>query len=156
MTPPYLPRYYAKIDGLEKRMDKIHFTVIIISVKARIRLIRSFDQVPTHQGWPGLVPHCAPSSFLRSFRSRFHRFRLMALLPRNASSVRARLDIRRQYYLYVFPRCSAHSPHQHGGDYGKIFHHPLAFHVGFGAMRHPISLLRHRDHQRYSLLHNAG
>ena len=49
MTPPYLPRYYAKIDGLEKRMDKIHFTGIIISVKARIRLIRSFDQVPTHQ-----------------------------------------------------------------------------------------------------------
>ena len=49
MTPPYLPRYYAKIDGLEKYMDKIHFTGIIISVKARIRLIRSFDQVPTHQ-----------------------------------------------------------------------------------------------------------
>lgn len=30
-------------------MDKILFTGRIISVKARIRLIRSFDQVPTHQ-----------------------------------------------------------------------------------------------------------
>lgn len=30
-------------------MDKIAFTGTIVSVKARIRLIRSFDQVPTHQ-----------------------------------------------------------------------------------------------------------
>lgn len=30
-------------------MDKILFTGRIVSVKARIRLIRSFDQVPTHQ-----------------------------------------------------------------------------------------------------------
>ena len=49
MTPPHLPRYYAKTDVLEKHMDKIHFTGTIVSVKARIRLIRSFDQVPTHQ-----------------------------------------------------------------------------------------------------------
>lgn len=30
-------------------MDKIDFTGTIVSVKARIRLIRSFDQIPTHQ-----------------------------------------------------------------------------------------------------------
>ena len=30
-------------------MNKINFTGTIVSVKARIRLIRSFDQVPTHQ-----------------------------------------------------------------------------------------------------------
>jgi hypothetical protein len=30
-------------------MNKIAFTGTIISVKARIRLIRSFDQIPTHQ-----------------------------------------------------------------------------------------------------------
>jgi hypothetical protein len=34
---------------LERPMDKILFTGRIVSVKARIRLIRSFDQVPTHQ-----------------------------------------------------------------------------------------------------------
>jgi len=30
-------------------MDKVPFTGTIISVKARIRLLRSFDQIPTHQ-----------------------------------------------------------------------------------------------------------
>lgn len=30
-------------------MNKIQFTGTVVSVKARIRLIRSFDQVPTHQ-----------------------------------------------------------------------------------------------------------
>ena len=30
-------------------MDKIDFAGTIVSVKARIRLIRSFDQIPTHQ-----------------------------------------------------------------------------------------------------------
>jgi len=30
-------------------MDKIDFTGTIVSVKARLRLIRSFDQIPTHQ-----------------------------------------------------------------------------------------------------------
>jgi hypothetical protein len=49
MTLPHLPRYYAKTAALERSMDKIQFTGKIISVKARIRLIRSFDQVPTHQ-----------------------------------------------------------------------------------------------------------
>lgn len=30
-------------------MKKIGFTGIVVSVKARIRLIRSFDQIPTHR-----------------------------------------------------------------------------------------------------------
>lgn len=49
MTLPHRPRYYTKTAVLERPMDKILFTGRIISVKARIRLIRSFDQVPTHQ-----------------------------------------------------------------------------------------------------------
>ena len=49
MTLPLLPRYHTNTAALEKPMDKIKFTGKIISVKARIRLIRSFDQVPTHQ-----------------------------------------------------------------------------------------------------------
>ncbi len=49
MTLPLLPRYYTKTAVLERPMDKIPFTGRIISVKARIRLIRSFDQIPTHQ-----------------------------------------------------------------------------------------------------------
>src|SRR6267143_5606560 len=49
MTLPHRPRYYTKTAMLERPMDKILFTGRIISVKARIRLIRSFDQVPTHQ-----------------------------------------------------------------------------------------------------------
>ena len=49
MTLPLLPRYYTKTAVLERPMDKILFTGRIISVKARIRLIRSFDEIPTHQ-----------------------------------------------------------------------------------------------------------
>src|SRR6266850_7496505 len=49
MTLPLLPRYYTKTAVLERSMDKILFTGRIISVKARIRLIRSFDEIPTHQ-----------------------------------------------------------------------------------------------------------
>lgn len=49
MTLPLLPRYYTKTAVLERPMDKIQFTGKIISVKARIRLIRSFDEIPTHQ-----------------------------------------------------------------------------------------------------------
>ena len=49
MTLPNLPRYHTKTDVLGRRMDKIQFTGKIISVKARIRLIRSFDEIPTHQ-----------------------------------------------------------------------------------------------------------
>jgi len=49
MTLSLLPRYYMKTAVLERLMDKIPFTGRIISVKARIRLIRSFDQIPTHQ-----------------------------------------------------------------------------------------------------------
>jgi hypothetical protein len=49
MTLLNLPRYYMKPAILERPMDKILFTGRIVSVKARIRLIRSFDQVPTHQ-----------------------------------------------------------------------------------------------------------
>lgn len=49
MTLPLLPRYYTKTAVLERPMDKILFTGRIIRVKARIRLIRSFDQIPTHQ-----------------------------------------------------------------------------------------------------------
>lgn len=41
--------YHMSDDGLESRMDKIAFTGRIVGVKARIRLIRSFDQIPTHQ-----------------------------------------------------------------------------------------------------------
>lgn len=36
-------------DSIKRRMDKIDFTGTIVSIKARIRLIRSFDQIPTHQ-----------------------------------------------------------------------------------------------------------
>src|ERR1700704_2874467 len=49
MTLPLFPRYYTKTAVLERPMDKILFTGRIISVKARIRLIRSFDEIPTHQ-----------------------------------------------------------------------------------------------------------
>jgi hypothetical protein len=49
MTLPHRPRYYTKTAVLERPMDKILFTGRIISVKARIRLIRSFDEIPTHQ-----------------------------------------------------------------------------------------------------------
>jgi len=49
MTLPLLPRCYTKTTVLERPMDKILFTGRIISVKARIRLIRSFDQIPTYQ-----------------------------------------------------------------------------------------------------------
>ena len=49
MTLPLLPRYYTKTVVLERPMNKILFTGRIISVKARIRLIRSFDEIPTHQ-----------------------------------------------------------------------------------------------------------
>lgn len=49
MTLPHLPRYDAGTGVLEIRMTKIAFTGRIVSVKARIRLIRSFDQIPTHQ-----------------------------------------------------------------------------------------------------------
>src|SRR2546426_11656146 len=49
MTLPLLPRYYTRTDVLGRRMNKIAFAGTIVSVKARIRLIRSFDQVPTHQ-----------------------------------------------------------------------------------------------------------
>ena len=49
MTLPLLPRYHTRTDVLGRRMNKIAFTGTIVSVKARIRLIRSFDQVPTHQ-----------------------------------------------------------------------------------------------------------
>ena len=44
-----LAEVICRTDVLKKHMDKIHFTGTIVSVKARIRLIRSFDQVPTHQ-----------------------------------------------------------------------------------------------------------
>src|SRR5437899_8005755 len=49
MTLPLLSRYYTKTAVLERPTDKILFTGRIISVKPRIRLIRSFDQIPTHQ-----------------------------------------------------------------------------------------------------------
>ena len=48
MTLPLLPRYHTKTAVLGRFMNKIAFTGTIVSVKARIRLIRSFDQVPTH------------------------------------------------------------------------------------------------------------
>ena len=48
MTLPLLPRYHTKTAVLGRCMNKIAFTGTIVSVKARIRLIRSFDQVPTH------------------------------------------------------------------------------------------------------------
>ncbi len=31
------------------RVDKVHFQGAVTSVKARIRLLRSFDQIPSHQ-----------------------------------------------------------------------------------------------------------
>lgn len=49
MTLLNLSRYYMKPAIVERPMDKILFTGRIVSVKACIRLIRLFDQVPTHQ-----------------------------------------------------------------------------------------------------------
>jgi hypothetical protein len=49
MTLPCRPRHFAKTAAIERSMDKILFTGRIVSVKARIRLIRSFDEIPTPQ-----------------------------------------------------------------------------------------------------------
>jgi hypothetical protein len=50
-------------------MDKIHFTGTIVSVKARIRLIRSFDQVPTHlyQGYTLILDGEAGGAYRNRF-----------------------------------------------------------------------------------------
>ena len=51
-------------------MDKIHFTGTIVSVKARIRLIRSFDQVPTHlyQGYTLILDGEAGGAYRNRFK----------------------------------------------------------------------------------------
>ncbi len=85
MTLPHLPRYYTNTDALENRMNKITFTGRIISVKARIRLIRSFDQVPTHQyqGYTLILDGDAGGVFRNRFKVAIgpkayeeHRFRI--------------------------------------------------------------------------------
>ena len=50
-------------------MDKIHFTGTIVSVKARIRLIRSFDQVPPHlyQGYTLILDGEAEGAYRNRF-----------------------------------------------------------------------------------------
>jgi hypothetical protein len=50
MTLPLMPMCHTKNCCSRKTpMDEIRFTGKIIGVEARIRLIRSFDQLPTHQ-----------------------------------------------------------------------------------------------------------
>ena len=85
MTLPLLPTYYTKTTVLERPMVKILFTGRIISVKARIRLIRSFDQIPTHlyQGYTLILDGEAGGAYRNRFKVAIgpkaheqHRFRI--------------------------------------------------------------------------------